>query len=348
MINSDIHNSQGVDAFQPPANGNAPAKVGRNDPCPCGSGKKYKRCCLLKSDPPPVQGTPLTEDYGEVLRARHLFYNGNHTDKVPPTTRAEWDSMVKQHHISYAAGDEVWQDRCHLSLPHTREENLKFNQSVLMHELGHAIILVDLSFPIQGIYVADLKEAIKDGNTVLSLNLDWDAVLETARKQGLDRKHMGNAVLAYSASGDPITVKEAYSVSLPAGVLLQQRAIAQGLVPEWLHKGTGWEQDEGGTSDRQAFEDFSMSTAAYKSASDKCNFMEQFWEALKICANNILDHYDVRKTWQYAGEVVQQHDVRVGRPTRTYEMKMSKDEVEGLVEEVRKELVEVEAADIAA
>ena len=33
-------------------NGNKPqqvvrgaAKVGRNDPCPCGSGKKYKKCC---------------------------------------------------------------------------------------------------------------------------------------------------------------------------------------------------------------------------------------------------------------------------------------------------------------
>ncbi len=25
---------------------NAEAKVGRNDPCPCGSGKKYKKCCL--------------------------------------------------------------------------------------------------------------------------------------------------------------------------------------------------------------------------------------------------------------------------------------------------------------
>lgn len=23
--------------------------VGRNDPCPCGSGKKYKRCCLGQS-----------------------------------------------------------------------------------------------------------------------------------------------------------------------------------------------------------------------------------------------------------------------------------------------------------
>jgi uncharacterized protein len=29
----------------PPASN--PAKVGRNDPCPCGSGKKYKKCCGL-------------------------------------------------------------------------------------------------------------------------------------------------------------------------------------------------------------------------------------------------------------------------------------------------------------
>ncbi|MGL5525072.1 MAG: SEC-C metal-binding domain-containing protein [Aeromonas veronii] len=24
----------------------APIKIGRNEPCPCGSGKKYKLCCL--------------------------------------------------------------------------------------------------------------------------------------------------------------------------------------------------------------------------------------------------------------------------------------------------------------
>lgn len=30
-------------------------KIGRNDPCPCGSGKKYKQCCMLKS----TQGKPL-------------------------------------------------------------------------------------------------------------------------------------------------------------------------------------------------------------------------------------------------------------------------------------------------
>jgi uncharacterized protein YecA (UPF0149 family) len=27
-----------------------PPEVGRNDPCPCGSGKKYKKCCLRKSN----------------------------------------------------------------------------------------------------------------------------------------------------------------------------------------------------------------------------------------------------------------------------------------------------------
>jgi preprotein translocase subunit SecA len=26
------------------------AKVGRNDPCPCGSGKKYKNCCGKNAD----------------------------------------------------------------------------------------------------------------------------------------------------------------------------------------------------------------------------------------------------------------------------------------------------------
>ena len=25
-------------------------KIGRNDPCPCGSGRKYKRCCMGKGE----------------------------------------------------------------------------------------------------------------------------------------------------------------------------------------------------------------------------------------------------------------------------------------------------------
>ena len=34
------------------------AKIGRNDPCPCGSGRKFKRCCLGKQQ---EASTNLTE-----------------------------------------------------------------------------------------------------------------------------------------------------------------------------------------------------------------------------------------------------------------------------------------------
>jgi len=32
------------------------ARVGRNDPCPCGSGRKYKQCCLKKAQPSSPHG----------------------------------------------------------------------------------------------------------------------------------------------------------------------------------------------------------------------------------------------------------------------------------------------------
>ncbi len=31
------------------------ADIGRNAPCPCGSGKKHKKCCLLTAPPPPLK-----------------------------------------------------------------------------------------------------------------------------------------------------------------------------------------------------------------------------------------------------------------------------------------------------
>ena len=30
---------------EPPQSVRGSAKIGRNDPCPCGSGRKYKKCC---------------------------------------------------------------------------------------------------------------------------------------------------------------------------------------------------------------------------------------------------------------------------------------------------------------
>ena len=33
---------------QAPGPRTAPGKVGRNDPCPCGSGLKFKKCCAAR------------------------------------------------------------------------------------------------------------------------------------------------------------------------------------------------------------------------------------------------------------------------------------------------------------
>ncbi|MEG2597224.1 MAG: SEC-C metal-binding domain-containing protein, partial [Oscillospiraceae bacterium] len=33
-------------------------KIGRNDPCPCGSGKKYKKCCGLEDGPTSAPDAP--------------------------------------------------------------------------------------------------------------------------------------------------------------------------------------------------------------------------------------------------------------------------------------------------
>ncbi|MFW6241827.1 MAG: type I methionyl aminopeptidase, partial [Thermodesulfobacteriota bacterium] len=39
------------------------SKVGRNDPCPCGSGRKFKKCCLRKGRAPEKPPESLKEEY---------------------------------------------------------------------------------------------------------------------------------------------------------------------------------------------------------------------------------------------------------------------------------------------
>jgi preprotein translocase subunit SecA len=45
----EIHASGGDGDEEPPQPVKVGRKVGRNDPCPCGSGKKYKKCCMAKA-----------------------------------------------------------------------------------------------------------------------------------------------------------------------------------------------------------------------------------------------------------------------------------------------------------
>jgi len=44
-ISSPIGSSVTSNNYKPKAKNDQGEKIGRNDPCPCGSGKKYKKCC---------------------------------------------------------------------------------------------------------------------------------------------------------------------------------------------------------------------------------------------------------------------------------------------------------------
>ena len=46
-------------------------KVKRNDKCPCGSGKKYKKCCYLDSD-----------KNAEIIRATSIWYLFDYGDEL--------------------------------------------------------------------------------------------------------------------------------------------------------------------------------------------------------------------------------------------------------------------------
>jgi hypothetical protein len=78
-------------------------KHGRNDPCPCGSGKKYKQCCLKQAQPTklkfkavvlnqPKQQLPNLMDrtFGKIASDTdsntNLLVNEPYPEKAPPPT----------------------------------------------------------------------------------------------------------------------------------------------------------------------------------------------------------------------------------------------------------------------
>ena len=56
---------------------NAHAKIGRNDPCPCGSGLKYKKCCLGTTA---QSGTDIKELYAK--RYKIHLKNDREVEKI--------------------------------------------------------------------------------------------------------------------------------------------------------------------------------------------------------------------------------------------------------------------------
>ena len=59
-------------------------KAGRNDPCPCGSGKKYKRCCLDRD-----RTGPATTREERARQMRFLAARGFSAETIRQVLRAD-------------------------------------------------------------------------------------------------------------------------------------------------------------------------------------------------------------------------------------------------------------------
>jgi len=72
--------------------------IGRNDPCHCGSGKKYKKCCLEKDEaararesaaqvPPPAEAAPTTPPAAPKPQHGWQGVKGDRGFRPPPPPR---------------------------------------------------------------------------------------------------------------------------------------------------------------------------------------------------------------------------------------------------------------------
>lgn len=62
--------------------------IGRNDPCPCGSGKKYKKCCMNK-----IFDKPDDEEwlYNNLYPVIYSFFKANYKKYYVKAFENYWD-----------------------------------------------------------------------------------------------------------------------------------------------------------------------------------------------------------------------------------------------------------------
>ncbi|MBI5641036.1 MAG: SEC-C domain-containing protein [Nitrospirae bacterium] len=71
-------------------------KTGRNDPCPCGSGKKYKKCCLAESVSAAGREEPIQKSLVQDLLK---FYHQNFAYAHEDANLLFWDNFIPEEHL---------------------------------------------------------------------------------------------------------------------------------------------------------------------------------------------------------------------------------------------------------
>ena len=135
-------------------------RTGRNEPCPCGSGKKYKRCCQGKEPPKPLSTQARASRPSPPSRRPA-------TPAPPPRPRDEWDDWYDRYRVSSFAG-KLDMLRAVLVENHPPEFYADIELVNVILELPGALGQGD-----HETYIAFLEETFASRPEVFNLGADW-------------------------------------------------------------------------------------------------------------------------------------------------------------------------------
>ena len=145
-------------------------RTGRNDSCPCGSGKKYKRCCMDKEPPRllPTQAAPAepaAPPPPDPEPAAPAWTADEPEPDPPPRPRDEWDEWYDRYRVSSLAG-RLDMLRALLAEDHAPEfyTDIEFVSAVLEAPEGRTG---------EDAYIAFLEEMLTRRPEVFKLGEDW-------------------------------------------------------------------------------------------------------------------------------------------------------------------------------
>lgn len=131
-------------------------KIGRNEPCPCGSGKKYKKCCLNKLESQrqsqnSISKVPVKESVNSLREKIRVFMErGNFKSSFQSATKLFWNTIEEG-----------------LAPPEKMDEN---HISGLMEWFIHDYILPQYEKPLITVYFESNPELTKNELNILK---DW-------------------------------------------------------------------------------------------------------------------------------------------------------------------------------
>lgn len=140
-------------------------KTGRNDPCPCGSGQKYKKCCLNKA---------LTNEHYEVRRTQHW-----HLEEIEPFSTPEIIAKLRYFGVPFNRDDflrDVLQYDAACDLADSWMENHRITaQGFDMDFIWLACIILWKRLAPDIINSEQLDDLMQDGYKDLAKNKDGEA-----------------------------------------------------------------------------------------------------------------------------------------------------------------------------